>query len=45
MPDFERQNALAALEMAEALVDGAAWLWKQAGDLFGYLFLKPGVKH
>ena len=45
MPDFERQNALGALEMAETLVDGFVWTWKRLGDLAGYLFLKPGVKH
>ncbi|MBI3919507.1 MAG: hypothetical protein HY322_21160 [Betaproteobacteria bacterium] len=45
MPESDRQSALEALEMAEMLVDGFAWVAKRLGELVNHVFLKPGVKH
>ena len=45
MPESERHSALEALEMAEVLVDGMAWVGRKLSELVNYVFLKPGVKH
>jgi hypothetical protein len=45
MPESERESALNALAMAEAMVDAVMWVSRKLGEVGSHLFLKPGVKH
>jgi hypothetical protein len=45
MPESDRRRALAALQLAEAMVDAGAWLVRKLGEVGDRLFLRPGVKH
>ena len=41
LSDSERQDALAALQVAEHVVDGFIWAGEEILHLFARLFLKP----
>ena len=45
MSDAERQVALAAMQDADALVGGIAWLAKKIEQMGERLFLKPSLRH
>jgi hypothetical protein len=44
MTDYDRDEALAAADKAEALVDAIIWV-KGKFAAFGNLFLKPSLRH
>jgi hypothetical protein len=43
LSEVERQEALAALQVAEHVVDGFMWAGEEIHRLFARLFLKPGL--
>ena len=45
LPESERESALNALAMAEAMVDAALWVMRKLAEVASHLVLKPGVKH
>ncbi|MBM3356428.1 MAG: hypothetical protein FJY54_01700 [Betaproteobacteria bacterium] len=44
MPEADRQNAIRALQQAEAIADAMLWVRNKIVAL-GTLFLKPSLKH
>ena len=45
MSERERDVAVNALQNAELVVDGIAWITRKIGQLGERLFLKPSLKH